>query len=53
MEIFLRIFLALVGLTVLVVIVRDASGSSKVIDSLAQGSSTTFGTFINGVPQSS
>jgi hypothetical protein len=52
MEIFLRVFLVLAGLTVVTLILRNPSGSSTVINSLAQGSSTTFGTFINGVPSS-
>jgi ABC-type uncharacterized transport system ATPase component len=52
MEDVLRIFTALVGLTFVVIVFRNPTGTSTVIKSLAGGTSQTFGTFIQGVPTS-
>jgi hypothetical protein len=51
METATRWFLALASLTVLTLILRNPQGTSTVIGSLASGSNTVFGTFIQGVPQ--
>ena len=52
METVLRIFTALVGLTFFVILFRNPTGTGQVIGSLATGTNTVFGTFINGVPTS-
>jgi hypothetical protein len=51
MELVLRIFIGLSTLAILAMVLRNPSGTSTVIGSLATGSNTVFGTFVNAVPQ--
>jgi hypothetical protein len=46
METVLRIFLALVGLTMVALIFRSPTGTATIVDSLGKFNQTTFGTFL-------
>lgn len=53
MEMFMRVFLVLAGLTFVAMIMKAPKNFSTAINGLAQGSSTTFGTFLDAVPSNS